>query len=89
MARPLPALDLQQVATATEKIDEARAQLAKIDTIKKLADGIQKNVGKIEGECTSLNSGIRRLLDQALAALGTDSTGSADEGLEGDEEGVA
>jgi hypothetical protein len=58
-----------QIATAEEKISEALAQLAKIDSVKKLADAIQKNATKIDGECTNLNSGIRRLLDQALAAL--------------------
>jgi hypothetical protein len=58
-----------QVATAEEKINEAVTQLAKIDSVKKLADAIQKSATKIDGECTSLNSGIRRLLDQALAAL--------------------
>ena len=55
-----------QIATAEEKINEALAQLAKIDSVKKLADAIQKNATKIDGECTGLNSGIRRLLDQAL-----------------------
>jgi hypothetical protein len=58
-----------EITTAAEKIDEAIAQLAKIDAVKKLADGIQKNATKIDSECTGIGVGIRRLLDQALAAL--------------------
>jgi hypothetical protein len=64
-----------EVATAEEKIGEALQQLDKIDSIKRLASAIQKNATKIDSDCTGLNSGIRRLLDQALIALaGTDST---------------
>lgn len=63
----------QQVATAEEKVNEALAQLAKIDSVKKLAGVIQRNATKIDGECTSLSAGIQRLLEQALDALaGTD-----------------
>jgi hypothetical protein len=58
-----------RTATAEEKISEALVQLAKIDSVKKLADTIGKNAAKIDSECTGLSSGIRRLLDQALAAL--------------------
>lgn len=73
-----------QIATATEKIDEALEQLAKIDAMEKLADAIQKNAAKIDSESTStsLSLGVRRMLDQALAALG----GVALDG--GDDEGV-
>jgi hypothetical protein len=64
-----------QIATAQENINEAMAQLAKIDSVKKLAGTIQKSATKIDGECTGLNSSIRRSLDQALAALaGTGAT---------------
>lgn len=59
-----------QIATAEEKINEALAQLTKIDSVKKLAGTIQKNATKIDGECSSINSAIRALLDQALDALG-------------------
>jgi hypothetical protein len=63
-----------EIATAEEKVSEALTQLTKIDAVKSLAGSIQKNAAKIESECTSLNSGIRRLLDQALVALaGADS----------------
>jgi hypothetical protein len=58
-----------EMATAEEKISEALAQLAKIDGVKKLAVSIQNSAVKIDSECTGPNSGIRRLLDQAMAAL--------------------
>jgi uncharacterized protein Yka (UPF0111/DUF47 family) len=76
-----------QIATATEKIDEALEQLGKIDGVKKLDDSIQKNVVKIESECTSLSSGIRRMLDQALAALG--GVEPDDVGVDGLQDGAA
>ncbi len=59
-----------EVDTAEEKISEAVAQLGKIDSIKKTAGSIQKSAAKIENECTSITTGIRRLLDQALVSLG-------------------
>lgn len=58
-----------QIATAEEKVTEALAQLAKLDDVKKAAGSIQKNATKIEGACTVINSGIHRLLSDALAAL--------------------
>lgn len=68
-----------EVATAEEKINEALAQLAKIDSVKKLSASIQKSATKIDGECNSLNTGIRRLLDDALVALaGVQADGEAD-----------
>jgi hypothetical protein len=57
------------IDTAEEKIVEAIEQLEKIDSIKKTAASIQKSAGKIEGDCTSIATGIRRLLDQALISL--------------------
>lgn len=68
-----------EVATAEEKINEALAHLAKIDSVKKLSASIQKSASKIDGECNSLNTGIRRLLDEALVALaGVQTDGEAD-----------
>ncbi len=69
-----------EIDTAEEKIVEAIEQLEKLDTVKKVAGSIQKGAAKIESECTSLSTGIRRLLDQALVALvgGTASAGEAD-----------
>jgi hypothetical protein len=58
-----------EIATAEEKINEALGQLTKIDAVKKLAGTIEKNASKIDSECAGLNSGIRRLLDEALVAL--------------------
>ncbi|OBG13668.1 Fis family transcriptional regulator [Mycolicibacterium celeriflavum] len=58
-----------QIATAEEKVNEALAQLAKLDEVKKAAGSIQKNATKIESSCTVINSGIHRLLSDALAAL--------------------
>jgi vacuolar-type H+-ATPase subunit E/Vma4 len=58
-----------EIATAEEKITEAIAQLTKIDEFKKLAGSIQKAATKIDGECTNLNTGIRRLLGEAISAL--------------------
>lgn len=58
-----------EIATAGEKISAALTELSKIDSIKKIADTIQKNAGKIDSECVAVSAGIRRLLDDALAAL--------------------
>lgn len=66
----------QEIATAEEKITEALAELGKIDSVKKLAGQIQTNAEKIDKQCGGLNTGIRRLLDQALAALAGVDTGS-------------
>ena len=66
-----------EIATAEEKITEAIAQLTKIDEVKKLAGSIQKSANKIDGECTNLNTGIRRLLGEAISALS--GAGSADD----------
>lgn len=59
-----------EVDTAEEKIGKAVTQLEKIDSIKKAAGSIQKGAAKIESECTSITTSIRRVLDQALTALG-------------------
>lgn len=67
-----------EIDTAEEKIGEAVAQLDKIDSIKKTAGSIQKGAIKIESECTSITTTIRRLLDQALVSLAGSVNGSAD-----------
>ena len=59
----------EQIATAEEKIAEAIAQLAKIDSIKKVAGTIQQNAAKIDGDCAKLSADVRRLLNDASAAL--------------------
>jgi hypothetical protein len=58
-----------EIATAEEKIREALEQVGKIDEIKKSAGLIAKHATKIDGQCDGINTGIRRLLDQAGAAL--------------------
>jgi hypothetical protein len=81
---------VHEIATAEEKINEALAQLTKIDSVKKLAGAIQKSATRIDGECTSLNSSIRRLLDQALGALtGTGATTAMETLIEGAHNGAA
>jgi len=67
-----------EVDTAEEKIGEAVAQLDKIDAIKKTAGSIQKGAVKIESECTSITTSIRRLLDQALVSLAGHETGASE-----------
>ncbi|MGW4634884.1 Fis family transcriptional regulator [Nocardia sp. NPDC004415] len=61
--------DAAQITTAEEKISEAIVQLGGIDTIKKSASGIYKQAQSIENQCNTINSGIERLLNAALAAL--------------------
>lgn len=60
---------VHQVATAEEKITEALGHLVKIDSIKRLSATIQKSAIKVDSECISLDSTIRRLLDEAAVAL--------------------
>lgn len=70
-----------ELATAEERIDEAVAQLGKIDAVKKLAGSIQRNATKIDAECTSIGVTVNRLLNQALVALsGADSASMRSEG---------
>jgi hypothetical protein len=58
-----------EVTTAEEKIAEALLQLVKLDKVKKASAAVQKSAAVIDTECTALNSGVRRLLDEALIAL--------------------
>ncbi len=65
----------EQLSTAEEKNAEAVAQLDRIDDIKKAAASIHKSAEKIETSCTTVSSGINRLLSktklsEALAAVG-------------------
>ncbi|MDT5356628.1 MAG: hypothetical protein QOJ56_5160, partial [Mycobacterium sp.] len=64
--------------TAEEKVTEAIAELTKLDDVKKAAGSIQKNATKIESSCNAINSGIHRLLSDALAALVDAQTDSPD-----------
>jgi hypothetical protein len=58
-----------EIATAEEKIGEALDQLTKIEEIKKSAGLITKHAEKIDSQADSINTSIRRLLDQALKSL--------------------
>lgn len=58
-----------EIATAEEKIGEALDQLTKIDDIKKSAGLITKHAEKIDSQADTINTSIRRLLDQALKSL--------------------
>jgi len=78
-----------EVATAEEKIADAVAQLDKIDAVKRLANGIQKNATKIDGECTGISASIHRLLDQALVALAGTSGAASTPAAEDSEPGAA
>ena len=78
-----------EIATAEEKITEAIAQLTKIDEVKKLAGSIQKSANKIDGECTNLNTGIRRLLGEAISALSGAGSAADDNAAAANADGAA
>lgn len=59
-----------EIATAEEKIAAAIEQLGKIDEIQKCSGLIIKNAEKINSQSEAIDTVIRRLLDQALTALG-------------------
>lgn len=59
----------REVATAEEKVGEAIELLSKIDAMKKTASAIQKHAEKMDTDLTKFNSGIHRLLSEALTAL--------------------
>jgi len=73
-----------EIATAEEKIAAAIEQLGKIDEIQKCSGLIIKNAEKITGQSEAINTAIRRLLDQALTALG-----AVDDEIAGDDVGIA
>lgn len=58
-----------EIVTAQERITAAVAHLEKLGDIKKAAATIGKQVTAIEGSCTNVAQAMRRLLDEALAAL--------------------
>ena len=61
--------DLAEIQTAEEKITEAITMLTTIDDVQKVASSIRKSADKVEGQCTSLHTGLTRLLIQARNAL--------------------
>lgn len=58
-----------EIATANERITAAIEQLERLNDVKKSVGTIAKQVTSIESSCTQVATGIRRLLDDALAAL--------------------
>lgn len=62
-------LDDTGVQTAAERIAEALDVLPRVDTIRKLADGIRKNAVKVDTEADTLHTVLNRLLLQAQTAL--------------------
>jgi hypothetical protein len=61
--------DSEGLETAEERITEARAMLNKVDVIRTASGSIRKSAVKIELECDAAQTGIDRLLSQALNAL--------------------
>lgn len=61
--------DTAQITTAEEKISEALDQLGTVDRVKQAAGVIHKKAQSIENDCTTIYSGIDRLLRAALDAL--------------------
>lgn len=58
-----------EIAAANERIAAAIEHLERLDDIRKSAGTITKQVTSIESSCTLIGTSIRRLLDEALAAL--------------------
>ncbi|MBC9820521.1 Fis family transcriptional regulator [Terrabacter sp. MAHUQ-38] len=69
-----------EIAKAEEKIAAAVEQLGRIDEIQKCSGLIIKNAEKINSHSEGISTTIRRLLDQALTALG-----SADHEIDADD----
>lgn len=70
-----------EIATAEEKLSEALELLTKIDDIQKTASSIHKSASKIHLECDGFATSVRRLLNQAQAALaGAESANDASSG---------
>jgi hypothetical protein len=62
-------LDDTGVQSAAERIAEALVVLPRVDTIRRLADGIRKNAVKVDTEADTLHTLLNRLLLQAQTAL--------------------
>ncbi len=70
-------------------VEVRREQLQKLDSIKKVVDGIEKGAAKIDRECEAMNAVIRRRLGQALAALAGSAAVSHDVDTAGMHNGAA
>ncbi|MFD6175861.1 hypothetical protein [Isoptericola sp. NPDC060282] len=67
-----------EIVAAQERVTAAIEHLEKLDAIKKSAAAITKQAASIESGCTLVTGGIRRLLDEALAALAGTGTDTPD-----------
>ena len=61
--------DSEGLETAEERITEAREMLNKVNVIRTASGSIHKSANKIELECDAVQTGVDRLLSQALNAL--------------------
>lgn len=61
--------DAKGLATAEERITEARQVLEKVNVIRKASGSIRKSADTIDGECNAVQTTVGRLLGQALDAL--------------------
>jgi hypothetical protein len=71
--------DVEGLETAEECIQNAIAEIARINVIRTASGSIRKNADKIEKECNSVQSAIERQLGLALDALGGVALASADD----------
>lgn len=61
--------DVEGLATAEENILSALSLLEKINTIRSASGSIRRGADKIDKECNTVQTGVKRLLGQALDAL--------------------
>ena len=89
--------DVEGLATAEEHIQKAEVLLAGINKIRKASGSVRKSADLIDKECTSIQTGIGRHLNEALVALGgvavevieTEATDAVTAGEEPSEHGAA
>lgn len=73
--------DSEGLETAEERITEAQEMLKKVDVIRKASGSIRKNADTIDRECNAVQTGVDRLLSQALDALAGVAIEVADAGV--------
>jgi hypothetical protein len=73
--------DSEGLETAEERITEARTMLTKVNVIRTASGSIRKNAETIDRECNTVQTGVDRLLSQALDALAGVAIEVADAGV--------
>lgn len=73
--------DSEGLETAEERITEARTMLTKVNVIRTASGSIRKNADTIDRECNTVQTGVDRLLSQALDALAGVAIEVADAGV--------